>query len=369
MEKVRTAPYEYLEQRKPIIFFGAGQVGKQAIEYYGCKNTLFFVDNHKAGLYYCGKPVISVDDLLKLKVDYQLVISTSPTAYVEIEQQLERAGIYGAAYFGPAFVNGINVSNPHLEQFKNIHKEKRCFLIGNGPSLRAEDLVMIKKHGDISFASNKIYKIYEYTDWRPDFYFSSDQLFMTQNWNDIIAVKGNKFLSYADNYITPDMLSKLTDTNNIFFFQSTHLDFDFKNNAFLPFYLPNNEPYPSFSEDTSKFVYEGFSVTYLMMQWAAYMGFSELILLGVDHNYKHTCNNMEKMLPPQKMSGTVAGDYFSDHYFKEGELIGIADTHSTELAYIKAEQYSREHGFRIYNATRGGKLEVFERVDFDELFS
>ena len=38
------------------------------------------------------------------------------------------------------------------------------------------------------------------------------------------------------------------------------------------------------------------------------------------------------------------------------------------LAYIKAEEYSQNSEFKIYNATRGGKLEVFERVDFDELF-
>jgi hypothetical protein len=39
-----------------------------------------------------------------------------------------------------------------------------------------------------------------------------------------------------------------------------------------------------------------------------------------------------------------------------------------EKYYAYAERYSRDHGFRIYNATRGGELEVFERVDFDGLF-
>lgn len=38
-------------------------------------------------------------------------------------------------------------------------------------------------------------------------------------------------------------------------------------------------------------------------------------------------------------------------------------------AYEAAELYSREYGFRIYNATRGGCLEVFERVNFDSLWS
>ena len=40
----------------------------------------------------------------------------------------------------------------------------------------------------------------------------------------------------------------------------------------------------------------------------------------------------------------------------------------TEMAYQAAEKYAEEHGIKIYNATRGGRLEVFERVDFDSLF-
>ncbi|MBQ4379398.1 MAG: hypothetical protein II821_09430 [Treponema sp.] len=37
-------------------------------------------------------------------------------------------------------------------------------------------------------------------------------------------------------------------------------------------------------------------------------------------------------------------------------------------AFFAAKRYADEHGVRILNATRGGKIEVFERVDFDSLF-
>ena len=37
-------------------------------------------------------------------------------------------------------------------------------------------------------------------------------------------------------------------------------------------------------------------------------------------------------------------------------------------AFQKAEDVSGQYGFKIYNATRGGCLEVHERVDFDQLF-
>ena len=35
--------------------------------------------------------------------------------------------------------------------------------------------------------------------------------------------------------------------------------------------------------------------------------------------------------------------------------------------YEVCDTYAKAHGIKIYNATRGGKLEVFERVDFDDL--
>lgn len=37
-------------------------------------------------------------------------------------------------------------------------------------------------------------------------------------------------------------------------------------------------------------------------------------------------------------------------------------------AYKSARLYAENHGIKIYNATRGGELEVFERVNFDDIF-
>ena len=39
-----------------------------------------------------------------------------------------------------------------------------------------------------------------------------------------------------------------------------------------------------------------------------------------------------------------------------------------DVAYEAARKYADAHGIKIYNATRGGCLEAFPRVDFDSLF-
>ena len=58
-------------------------------------------------------------------------------------------------------------------------------------------------------------------------------------------------------------------------------------------------------------------------------------------------------------------------YFDDAQVsindINLPKVVEMTRAYISAEKYSREHGFRIFNATRGGKLEVFERVNFDTI--
>lgn len=62
-----------------------------------------------------------------------------------------------------------------LASYKRKFAGKRCFLIGNGPSLRAEDMTRLHEAGEITFAFNRIYNIFDQTPWRPNFYISQDE--------------------------------------------------------------------------------------------------------------------------------------------------------------------------------------------------
>lgn len=81
------------------------------------------------------------------------------------------------------------------------------------------------------------------------------------------------------------------------------------------------------------------------------MGFKEIYLLGVDF--------------------TGANEHGSKygHFYAEKELVSVSYTDQVKAAYGKAQKYADEHGIKIYNATRGGKLEIFPRIDFDSLFT
>lgn len=125
-----------------------------------------------------------------------------------------------------------------------------------------------------------------------------------------------------------------------------------------------------FSDDISKFVYDGGTVTYVSLQCAVYMGFKEIVLLGVDHSFAREQTKEGKI----KLNSNVKNhfqDYQTEEFWgngqKDEEAVVFPLDFATE-AFAEAKRYAEEHGVKILNATRGGKLEVFERVDFDSLF-
>ncbi len=81
-----------------------------------------------------------------------------------------------------------------LRRFRNLHAGERCFVIGNGPSLAIADLERLT--GEVTFASNKIYLLFEQTPWRPSYYVAEDDHFIQQHGDDIRRWRGFvKFLN------------------------------------------------------------------------------------------------------------------------------------------------------------------------------
>lgn len=215
-----------------------------------------------------------------------------------------------------------------------------CFIIGNGPSLRIDDLEKLYEHGISCFGSNRIYSIYNQTKWRPKYYVIQDDRVMNQIYGDLpyaISNSERSFISVNNKKHTKDILNSGAD----FFFIRSFCE---------------KEKDRKFADDISEGIYEGMSVTYSMIQIATYLGFREIYLLGVDHNY--TALNTDE------------GD-------KKSHFEGMKKIDSTSLypanflimnqAFEVAKRYAENHGIKIYNATRGGKLEIFPRVDFDTM--
>ena len=220
-------------------------------------------------------------------------------------------------------------SRRRLRSFKGIHRG-RCFIIGNGPSLRNSDLRRLMELGETTFACNSLIKLFGEIPFQPTYYFAQDNKIILDNKEEIASYKGTRFVKahYAKRYHIKGV---------------TYYNMLFKQNPI------------GFSNDIHKVVYSGQTVTYSMIQFAAYMGFKEIYLIGVDCNYSsgNTVITQES--------------YFDPRLFNSSRNYAAPEVDTNLLAYARAREVCDRQGVKIYNATRGGKLEIFERANLDEI--
>lgn len=226
--------------------------------------------------------------------------------------------------------------NQQLKQFKNIHEGERCFIVATGPSLKMEDLDILHQYGEKTISMNRGYLAFEKTDWRPEYYMVSDWRSIKENGEEIkrLPIK-NKFI--ADTYME---FWRGDVPEGIYRFHAHHVDI-------------SGEKVP-FSYELVYGVYNKGTVTYNCIQLAVYLGFTEIYLLGVDFDFHGDYNSKS--------------NHFIDTYYNENSETSYFWDKESLASYEAAKEYADAHGIHIYNATRGGKLEVFERVDFDTLF-
>lgn len=220
-----------------------------------------------------------------------------------------------------------------LKKYENIHEGERCFIICTGPSLRVEDVEKLKN--EYTFSMNSIIKLYPQTDWRPTYYAIEDIDVYMKLENDLKQCQPNPI--FISDWLAERVKPK---------FYTISYPYDIINH-----YPVGNYRLPRFcfSGNAYTVVYDGYTTTFTIIQLAVYMGFKEIYLLGCDCNYN--------------------GDKKHFINYESSNRSRPYDIHEKMLAaYKKAKEYSDAHEIKIYNATRGGKLEVFERVDFDELF-
>lgn len=227
------------------------------------------------------------------------------------------------------------VSVQRLQAFKNKHKGQRCFIIGSGPSLRHMDLSPLRE--EYTFGLNRIYLLFPEIGFITTYLVCVDHLTIKQCAAEISALSMPKFIGWRARDV-------------IKFDQST-------------MFMRSCSSRRDFSTSPSCCIWEGSTVTYVAMQLAYYMGFSKVILIGVDHNYGAQQGSPYKEVIMQ-------GDdphHFSNNYFSRGFRWRLPNLEASEMAYRLARETYARAGREILDATVGGKLEVFPKVDYSEI--
>ncbi|MYM55859.1 6-hydroxymethylpterin diphosphokinase MptE-like protein [Thalassovita mangrovi] len=230
------------------------------------------------------------------------------------------------------------------------HTGKRCFILGNGPSLNKID--MSKLESEITFGVNSIFLMTRDTGFYPTYYVVEDNLVFRDNKDAIDAYEGPTM-------IMPDRYAKEMSTGDrCFVFQ---MDTSFYNKNKPEFYS-----IPHFNLSSEPNFFCGQSVTYINMQLAYYMGFSEVYLLGMDFSYSKP--DTHKQDGNHIHSHSDDPNHFHKDYFGKGKTWKDPRLGRVLRSYARARHEFETDGRVMANATPGGELELFPRVPFDKLF-
>lgn len=241
-------------------------------------------------------------------------------------------------------------NSKEIKKLKNKFAGERCFILGNGPSLNKVDLSLLKD--EYSFAVNGIFYKTEECGYRPTFYVVEDKAVMSDNVEKINAYE-TEYKFFPTHH-----KNKIKNRNNTLFF-----------NMNTGFYRKESPNYgiPRFSTDASKRLYCGQSVTMINLQLAYYLGFSEVYLIGMDFNYNIPSSAIVNGL--EIMSTEDDENHFHPDYFGSGKTWHDPQLERVLISYKLMKLIYEASDRKIINATAGGKLEVFDRINFDSLFS
>ena len=267
-----------------------------------------------------------------------------PTEKIPLEDKIR-----GAEHVIRIYKNDLDaIYRPKLRALRERFKgSKRCFLIGNGPSLNKTDLAALKN--EVTFAVNGFFLKAAELDWTPTFYVVEDHL------------------------VAEDRVQWINDFKGPIKLFPAYLGYMFDKSDDTIFY--NHRPrksYPhgfDFSLEADKITYTGCTVTFSMMQLAAYLGFEEIYLIGVDASYAIPEDAKEGKDYSVGVLDMQSDDpnHFDPNYFGKGFRWHDPQVEKMVEAYAEARRTLEGTGQTIYNATIGGMLEVFERRDFNKV--
>lgn len=222
-----------------------------------------------------------------------------------------------------------------LGELKDIHRGQRCFIIGNGPSLKQTDLSQLR--GEYTFGMNRIYLGFPEMGFQTTYFLTVNSLVIEQCAEDIRSLTMPRFVCWRSR----EAIGPAPDLN---FLHTTYMG-------------------PKFATDARGRLWEGATVTYVALQLAYHMGFQQAILIGVDHNYS----------AQGKPNTTIVSqgddkDHFHAGYFGKGFRWQLPDLDTSEQGYRLARRAYEAAGRQVIDATVGGKLTIFPKASYDELF-
>lgn len=231
-----------------------------------------------------------------------------------------------------------------IEQFENKYSGERCFIIGNGPSIKRQDLTRLKD--EYTFCTNWFVNHESFDELNINFYCTYDDAFVTPEPNEkwIEALRNKEIAKFFPNY-WGGLELPFDDVNYV------------KLNKDVNVYDVNE-----FSVDPVNIgLYNADTIVInICIPLAVYMGFDAVYLIGCDSNYGISDK------------GSLQNAYF---YSQDKHHTRISHNAETEKvwqnkifkSYEIVNEYCKRNGIEIINATHGGMLEAFPREEYEQV--
>ncbi len=234
-------------------------------------------------------------------------------------------------------------ADPWFEQSKDLHKGARCFLLGCGPSLNQVDLSKLR--GEHVMGVNGTYLLEQV---ELDYFISVSRIFWQHHADTLPGVRCKR--AFLPPYVEVEMASPVSWLRCV----------DEKAYARV-----GDKPW-LFSTCADRYVVLGGSVLAVGLQILYHLGFTEVITLGLDHDYGLSAeeNAQRGFYKPSK---ELDAHFLPDYYKPQGADVFI-DMLAAERCYRLALEAFERDGRRIRNASPGTKLDILPTVDFDSLF-
>ncbi len=236
---------------------------------------------------------------------------------------------------------------------KNLHAGKRCFIVGNGPSVKTQNLTLLKDEITIvasSFFRHPDAKVIHPEYWilaDPSFWEKPEELF----WPTLnLAVEKNVDVKL------------FVPTGGAPFFVKVNtgplIDLHF-------YHYDNTRNIQSVIDFAAGIPPFGQNVIIICMMLAYYLGCNPIYCVGCDHDFlKLTKDDFDSSLPEHFYHNPDQKKYSEVLTWEQWQVAMARTTYQ----YDQLKQYAELWGFNVYNATTGGHFNVFPRVEYESLF-
>lgn len=386
MENISDILFEYLKHQKEIIIYGCGNNGRllQWMLQRGNVPISFWCDSNET-LWNTIISDIKCISPIQLKKHTDAVVIIGIEKWEEVYEKLKSYQLTNiftwndvkfleeTLYFdidkAKVYRQGLLEQTPEIagkikcnERFKDIHKGERCFIVGNGPSVREQELSLL--HDEITFTVNQMARSEKFADINTQYHLWADAGFFK-----------TEFTCEGD-YELLKIIKQLPEQIECFFPYNSAEEyikkFELEKHINVNYYIDSPKVNEKAEIDFTEFVRNGWTVLQYAVRLALYMGFKEIYLLGCE------CTTILNVVNAKLSSYTsVTHCYDIDEREKERAKgmysRPMQDYYRSEWGVLEEwrllDEYCRERGVKLVNCTPGGLLEELPRCSYETVIA